>query len=162
MTSSRGASKPRSKTGQPSTLGQRIRAVRKAWGWTQTSLGEAIGSPQNTISDWEKDLTRPSGAAIQALSRLFRLTPEQLEQGRGFTLPEAPGQPSGAHMSKRDIQELRQMLPQLQQGEILQVDTQAEDAALVHLTQALAAIREARKQGRAVWLVIGEKADPKD
>lgn len=87
---------------------------------------------------------------------------EQLEQGRGFTLPEAPGESGGAQMSKRDIQDLRQLLPQLQQGEILQIDTQAEDTEPVQLSQAIQAIREAKRQGRAVWLVIGEKTKPKD
>ncbi len=55
-------------------------------------------------------------------------------------------------MSKRDIQESLQMLLQLNRGEILQLDTLSEDAALVQLTQALAAIREAQKQGRVLWL----------
>lgn len=161
MTSGRVAPKARIKSSQPGTLGQRIRAVRKAWGWTQTILGEAIGSPQNTISDWEKDLNRPSGAALIALSRLFRISEAALTTGKGFTLPEAPGQSSGAAMSKRDIQDLRHLLPGLKPGEILQVDTQAEDAALVQLSQALQAIREAKRQGRQVWLVIGEQTKPK-
>ena len=161
MTSGRVAPKARIKSSQPGTLGQRIRAVRKAWGWTQTTLAEALGSAQSMVSEWEKDVSRPSGAALIAISRLFRLPVEALEQGRGFTLPEAPGQSSGAAMSRRDIQDLRHLLPGLKPGEILQVDTQAKDAALIQLSQALQAIREAKRQGRAVWLVIGDKAGPK-
>lgn len=162
MTSSRAASKATPRTSSPATLGQRIRAVRKAWGWTQINLAEALGSAQSMVSEWEKDVSRPSGAALISISRLFRLPPTVLDTGKGFTIPEAPGQSSGASMSKRDIQDLRQLLPQLLQGEILQVDTQAEDAELVQLNQALQAIREAKRQGRAVWLVIGEKTKPKD
>ncbi|WP_043484746.1 helix-turn-helix domain-containing protein [Geothrix fermentans] len=162
MTSGRVVSKAKVKSSQPSTLGQRIRAVRRAWGWTQTTLAEALGSAQSMVSEWEKDVSRPSGAALISISRLFRLPVEALVQGKGFTLPEAPGQSSGAAMSKRDIQDLRHLLPQLQQGEILQVDTQAEDAALVQLSQALQVIREAKRQGRQVWLVIGDKTKPKD
>lgn len=157
MTSGHVAPKQKTKSSQPSTLGQRIRAVRRAWGWTQTTLAEALGSAQSMVSEWEKDVSRPSGAALISISRLFRLPVEALDTGKEFTLPDAPGQSSGAAMSKRDIQDLRQLLPELQRGEILQVDTQAEDAELVQLTQALAAIREAKRQGRTVWLVIGDK-----
>lgn len=114
------------------------------------------------VSEWEKDVSRPSGAALISISRLFWLPSAALDTGKGFTIPEAPGQSSGAAISKRDIQDLRQFLPQLQQGEILQVDTHAEDTELVQQSQVLQAIREAKRQGRAVWLVIGEKIKPKD
>ncbi|GLH74752.1 hypothetical protein GETHLI_32540 [Geothrix limicola] len=160
MTSSRGAYQSLKPVGRLTTLGQRIRAVRLAWGWTQGTLAKALGSAQSLISEWEKDVSRPSGASLTALAKLFHLSMPALESGKGFKIPELPGVSEGAAMSKRDIQDLRNLLPGLKEGEILQVDTLAEDAALVPLTQALAAIREAKKQGRAVWLVIGDQAKP--
>lgn len=162
MTSSRGAYQSKTPTGPLTTLGQRIRAVRIAWGWTQAALAKALGSVQHSVSDWEKDVSRPTGAPLAALAGLFRLSVSALESGKGFKIPEPPGAvPDGAHMSKRDIQDLKHLLPKLEEGEILQVDTQVEDAALVPLAKAVAAIREAKKQGRAVWLVIGAKPKPK-
>jgi len=59
-------------------------------------------------------------------------------------------------MSKRDIQDLKILLPKLHAGEILQVNTGTEDSDLVALKDALAALREAKKEGRTVWLVIGD------
>ena len=58
-------------------------------------------------------------------------------------------------MSKRSIQELKGLLPVLNEGEILHVDTGSKDSELVALKEALAALRAARKEGRSVWLVIG-------
>jgi len=158
MTSGRGAYQSKTPAGPLTSLGQRIRAVRIAWGWTQGTLAKALGSAQSLISEWEKDISRPSGASLTALARLFHLSVPALETGKGFKVPEPPGsKPKGALMSKRDIQDLKHLLPKLQEGEILQVDTGAEDAALVPLTQALAVLREAKKQGRQIWLVIGAK-----
>jgi len=59
-------------------------------------------------------------------------------------------------MSKRDIQDLEHILPRLKEGEILQVDTGTSDSELVALKDALAAMRVAKKEGRTVWLVIGD------
>lgn len=163
MTSSRGAYQSKKPVGQLTSLGQRIRAVRIAWGWTQGTLAKALGSVQHTISEWEKDVSRPTGASLMALAKLFHLSVLALETGKGFKVPEPPGaSPGGVPMSKRDIQDLRQLLPKLKEGEILQVDTGTQDSELVALKDALAALREAKREGRAVWLVIGDtKAEKK-
>ena len=58
-------------------------------------------------------------------------------------------------MSKRAIQELKQLLPVLKEGEILQVDTSTKDTELVALKDALSSLRAAQDEGRPVWLVIG-------
>ena len=157
MTSSRGAYSPKKPVGPPATLGQRIRAVRLSWGWTQVALAKALGSVQHSLSEWEKDISRPSGATLTAMARLFQLSVAALETGKGFKLPEPPdAKPQGGRMSKRDVQELKQLLPRLKEGEILQVDTGTSGSELVELTEALAALSEAKRAGRPVWLVIGE------
>jgi len=157
MTSGRGAYQSRKPASPLTSLGQRIRAVRIGWGWTQGTLAGALGCAQSLVSEWEKDISRPSGASITALARLFHLTVSALKTGKGFKIQEPPGaKPSGGQMSKRDIQDLKILLPKLHAGEILQVNTGTEDSDLVALKDALAALREAKKEGRTVWLVIGD------
>jgi transcriptional regulator with XRE-family HTH domain len=133
-----------------------------AWGWTQISLAKALGSSQSIISEWEKDISRPSGASLAALAKLFDLPVKALETGKGFRIPEPPDtKPVGGHMSKRNVQDLKKLLPKLGEGEILQVDTGTEDSELVKLKEALDAIRQAQKDGRPVWLVIGNASGSK-
>ena len=157
MTSGRGAYQAKKPQGPLATLGQRIRAVRIAWGWTQGNLAKALGSAQSLISEWEKDVSKPSGASLTALAKLFHNTTSALSTGRGFKISEPPdAEPRGGQMSKRAIQELRQFLPSLKEGEILQVDTMTKDSEMVALKDALASLRVARNEGRPVWLVIGE------
>jgi transcriptional regulator with XRE-family HTH domain len=143
--------------GSPASLGERIRAVRITWDWTQGTLAKALGSSQSIVSEWEKDVSRPSGATFVALARLFRLSVQALETGKGFEIPDPPdAKPQGGLMSKRDVEDLKKLLPGLHGGEILQVDTESMDSELVALKDALTALREAKKEGRTVWLVIGD------
>ena len=162
MTSGRGAYPSLKPKGIPASLGERIRLIRIAWGWTQVTLAKALGSAQNVISDWEKDVSRPTGPSLTALAKLFALSIQALETGVGFEIHEPPSaNPQGGLMSKRDLQELKQLLPRLGEGEILQVDTGSEDSELVALKDALTALRQAKREGRPVWLVIGDAATKK-
>jgi len=156
MTSGRGAYQAMKPVGPLATLGQRIRAVRIAWGWTQGTLAKALGSAQSVISEWEKDISRPSGASLAALAKLFENNTTGLTTGKGFQIPESPDADSrGGQLSKRDIQELKQLLPVLKEGEILQVDTMTKDSELMALKDALISLKAARNEGRPVWIVIG-------
>ena len=162
MTAGRGAYQAKKPLGPLASLGQRIRAVRITWGWTQGTLAKALGSVQSLVSEWEQDVGRPSGAALTALAKLFHTTASALSTGKGFKISDPPeAKPVGAQMSKRSIQELKSLLPVLNEGEILQVDTGSKDSELVALRDALAALRTAKKEGRPVWLVIGSKTDKK-
>lgn len=156
MTSGRGAYQTKKPVGPLTSLGQRIRAVRIAWGWTQGTLAKALGSAQSLVSEWEKDISRPSGASLTALAKLFHTTAPTLSTGKGFKISEPPeAKAGGAKMSKHSIQELKDLLPVLNEGEILQVDTGTKDSELVALKDALAVLRAAKKEGRTVWLLIG-------
>ena len=156
MTSGRGAYQTMKPVGPLTSLGQRIRAVRIAWGWTQGTLAKALGSAQSLVSEWEKDISRPSGATLTALARLLHTTASALSTGKGFKISEPPeAMAEGGQMSKRSIQELKGLLPVLNEGEILQVDTGTRDSELVALKDALATLRAAKSEGRPVWLVIG-------
>jgi len=157
MTSSRGAYQSLKPAGPLATLGQRIRSIRLAWGWTQATLAKSLGTLQHVVSDWEKDVSRPTGTSMVALAMLFRVSQVSLESGEGFAIPDSPdAKPSGGLMSKRDVQDLKRLLPCLGKGEILQVDTWSEDSEIIALKDALAALRLAKKEGRPVWLVIGD------
>lgn len=156
MTSGRGAYQAKKPLGPLASLGQRIRAVRITWGWTQGTLAKALGSAQSLVSEWEKDVSRPSGASLTALAKLFHTTASALSTGKGFKISDPPGaEPGGGQMSKRSIQELKGILPALKEGEILQVDTGTKDSELVALKEALVSLRAAIEEGRPVWLVIG-------
>lgn len=79
-----------------------------------------------------------------------------LETGRGFRISEPPdAKPSGL-MSKRDVQSLKRLLPKLGEGEILRLIPGLEDSEAVQIKEALEAIRQAQKEGRSVWLVVGK------
>ena len=162
MTSGRGAYQSKKPVGPLASLGQRIRAVRIAWGWTQGTLAKALGSAQSLISEWEKDISKPSGASLTALAKLFHNPTAALSTGKGFKISDPPdAEAQGGQMSKRAIQELKQLLPALQDGEILQVDTSSKDSELVALKEALTALRAAQDEGRPVWLVIGNTSRKK-
>lgn len=157
MTSSRGAYRSLKPEAPPATLGQRIRSVRIAWGWTQAALARALGSRQHVVSDWEKDVSRPNGTSMVALAALFRVSQVSLETGKGFKIPDSPdAKPARGLMTKRDVQDLRRLLPELGEGEILQVDTETTESEIIALKEALAAIRAAKQEGRTVWLVLGK------
>jgi len=163
MTTGRGAYQAKKPTGPLGSLGQRIRAVRITWGWTQGTLAKALGSAQSLVSEWEKDVSRPSGASLTALAKLFQTTASALSTGKGFKISDSPeAKPAGSQMSKRSIQELKGLLPLLNEGEILQVDTGTNDSELVALRDALATLRAAKKEGRSVWLVIGSPVSKKE
>jgi len=156
MTSGRGAYQSKKPMGPLASLGQRIRAIRITWGWTQGTLARALGSAQSLVSEWEKDVSRPSGASLTALAKLFHTTSSALSTGKGFEISDPPeAKPVGGEMSKRSIQELKGLLPVLKVGEILQVDTGTKVSELVKLKDAVAVLRSAEKEGRTVWLLIG-------
>lgn len=157
MTFGRGAYQRKKPVGPLTSLGQRIRAIRISWGWTQGNLAKALGSAQSLVSEWEKDISKPSGASLMALARMFHLSVSALNTGTGFKIPEPPdAKPQFGLMSKRDVQDLKHLLPKLKEGEILQVDTETQGSELVALKDALAALRVAKKEGRTIWLVLGD------
>ena len=60
------------------TLGQRIQELRKQWGMSQESLGEALGVSRQAVSKWEGDNGIPELDSLSAMSRLFEITVGQL------------------------------------------------------------------------------------
>ena len=72
------------------TLGERIKAVRSHWNWSQEEMASNLRVDQASISFWERDKIRPSGSAMVALASLFRNSVESLESGEKFQLPDPP------------------------------------------------------------------------
>ncbi len=49
----------------------RIAELRKAHGYSQASLGKALGAAQNTISNWEKGNREPDNDTLLRMSEIF-------------------------------------------------------------------------------------------
>jgi transcriptional regulator with XRE-family HTH domain len=132
------------------TLGERVRLIRLAWGWTQNQLAKAINSKQNVISHWENNSTQPSGTALGSLAGLFRVSPESLISGIGFSIPPPP---IGDEEGQTQIPRLTVHLPISNQTQALHVDHQSATAWPIRPNQAAGLIREAVAAGKHVWLV---------
>lgn len=52
------------------TYGERLRAARKARGWSQRELGRRVGVSGAAVSRWEMDRTRPYCGARECLVAL--------------------------------------------------------------------------------------------
>lgn len=64
------------------SLGARIRALRKGFGFSQASLGERIGISQSAVSQIEQGHTETlHGATLAGLCKALRTTPEMLLNG---------------------------------------------------------------------------------
>lgn len=60
------------------TLGQRIQELRKKQGLSQEALGEKLGASRQAISRWEMDGAVPEVNKLIALSKLFRVSLDEL------------------------------------------------------------------------------------
>jgi len=57
---------------------QRIADARKAKGWTQQQLAEAIGVSQSTVAGYEKGPNEPTLSMIEKIAAVLGTTPEHL------------------------------------------------------------------------------------
>ena len=71
----------------PVFFGEKIRRARKAAGMTQRQLADRLGVSNTSVSNWEKDLSRPDADLIQALCAVLELQPNDF-YGAGAVLPE--------------------------------------------------------------------------
>ena len=61
------------------TVGEKIKAQRKALGLTQTELGEKLGVQKNAVSKWETGRVDDiPGSKIRAMATLFGVAPSYL------------------------------------------------------------------------------------
>lgn len=66
-----------------STIGERIKEVRKLRSFTQQRFADALGLKQNTIATYEMNKTIPSDRTIADICREFRIREEWLRTGEG-------------------------------------------------------------------------------
>jgi len=135
------------------TLGERIKAVRVTWAWSQEEMAEALRVDQASISFWERDKIKPSGSALVALSALFRTSVDALEHGKGFVLPDAP---SRAPISKKSEREMPRSvsLPRGEEEPIVVVDLLDGSSKGKQISDAMMVLVQAVKEGRKIWVVM--------
>ena len=59
----------------PVFFGEKIRRARKAAGLTQRQLAQQLGVSNTSVSNWEKDLSRPDADLLQALCAVLAVQP---------------------------------------------------------------------------------------
>ncbi|MCA8323258.1 MULTISPECIES: LexA family protein [Burkholderia cepacia complex] len=64
------------------TLGSRIKEKRKARGLIQKQVADHFGITGVSVSEWERDLSRPDSAKLDDLARLLRTSVDYLLSGR--------------------------------------------------------------------------------
>ena len=155
---SRGAYRLDQAANSPKTLGQRIRRIRLAWRWTQAHMAAELGSDQRTLSKWERDVTVPSGAALNGILGIFGISLEALVKGRGFFIPDPPRSLGGTRVAEPYAKNLVE-LPKASSPAGVTVLTR-NGPAVENKSVAPAMIQRLAKdaiaKGVPVWLVIGE------
>ena len=134
------------------TLGERIKAVRTAWGWSQEEMAETLRVDQASISFWERDKIKPSGSAMVALSALFRTSLDALESGTGFVVPDPPSRPPLAKAEREFPRSVS--LPISDADPIVVVDLVDGTSKGKQLSEAMMVLVESVKAGRRVWVVM--------
>ena len=79
-------------------LKENIRKLRKAKGWTQTTLGGKIGVSQKIIADYETDATKPPVDRLTKLAKTLTVTVDQL---LGLESLSEPAQEKKVHKNSR-------------------------------------------------------------
>jgi transcriptional regulator with XRE-family HTH domain len=63
------------------TVGERIKLLRKKRGWTQDQLGKNVGMHGRHVGRYETNKVRPSGTALQKLAEFFEISVDVLIYG---------------------------------------------------------------------------------
>ena len=63
------------------TMGERIKELRKGAGMTQEELGNKIGVSAQAVSKWESGISDPSTANLFALADLFGVPADEMLRG---------------------------------------------------------------------------------
>lgn len=68
-----------------STIGERLRAIRKRAGLAQDAFGTALGYSRRAVINWERDAAEPPIGILPKLRRLFDVDPEWVVMGEDAT-----------------------------------------------------------------------------
>jgi transcriptional regulator with XRE-family HTH domain len=135
-----------------STLGGRIRIVRKAWGWTQEQLAQALGNDRQIVSYWELDKAKPTRSAMQLLAQVLNLPVDVLVSGDGFSIPDMPEPGDTAQGMETLRRALVDLVPSVQKTTIQAIDLQAGSLKAMTLKEAKAFLDRSHKAGLTVWI----------
>lgn len=72
-------------------IGSFLASLRHAQGWTQAALGERLGVSGKTVSRWETGAYLPPVEMLQALSKLYDVSINELICGERITPEQLPG-----------------------------------------------------------------------
>jgi transcriptional regulator with XRE-family HTH domain len=134
------------------SLGDRIKAVRLTWRWSQEEMAEALRVDQASISFWERDKIKPSGSAIVALASLFRTSTDALEGGLGFKVPDPPSHPESAKVDREFPRSVS--LPAGTEDVVMVVDLGDGSSRGKQLSEAMMSLVQGVKDSRRVWVVL--------
>ena len=150
-------------TAAPNSFGERLRRVRMAWGWSQGRLAETLGSNQRLVSHWERDIAKPSGAAMTAIASLVGMTTEALLTGKDFTIPDIPAMVEGvAKETVAQFAALSRSLPKPRKGRITLVNLHTFESKPLTLDEAIQALKDMKGADGEVWVVVkGSKESEK-
>lgn len=95
-------------------FGARLRRIRQSRGMTQISLGAAVGASNRVIHYYEEESTQPPGALLHDLSRVLKVTTDEL---LGLKPVKDKTSPKVARLRKR-LQKVEQ-LPAADQRAVL-------------------------------------------
>lgn len=155
ISAKRGKYRPREAPAKPLTLGQRIRALRVAFGMTQKELGDRLRTDQTTVSSWEREgLGQIAGPSLVALAIVLGTTPDALLTGVGFAVPEEPpsSHHEGAGFSKRQSLILP---PEPPDGSLTWIEqTMPDKPTVLEEKRALAELKRAIEDKRNIWVVV--------
>jgi len=135
-----------------STLGERIKAVRGAWRWSQEEMAETLRVDQASISFWERGKIRPSGSALVAMAALFRTSIDALEKGDGFIVPAAPRRGSGLRAFRALPRGIG--LPVIEPGTVAVVDLGSGGISELQPGEAAVGLGQHQRDGRRIWIVV--------
>ena len=62
------------------TIGEKIKALRKKRGWSQTELGEKVGIKPQNISKYEKNKTVPRDSTLEVFAEVFEMPLAEFKQ----------------------------------------------------------------------------------
>ena len=158
----RGAYGTKSAQKSPQSFGERLRRTRLAWGWSQGRLAEALGSNQRLVSHWERDIAKPSSAALTAIASLLGMSTETLLTGDGFSIPNMPALLEGEERETvAQYIALSRLLPKPSKGGIMLVDLNAFESKSLTLGEALRTMKDANSTDPDIWLVVRSHVEPK-
>ncbi len=70
---------------EPSTIGERIRAVRQRAGLSLDRFAEALGSSRRALINWEQNAAEPPIGILAKLRRLYDVDPEWVVLGEDLS-----------------------------------------------------------------------------